>query len=276
MGSKAAKETPEERATRITAEEQIERKKEIILGAIILGIILFVFISSIFFLKYYYPILETRAFFGDSNGTVNTLFSALAFGGIIYTILLQRKELKLQREELRETKEEMRRSAQAQEDSNTFLTEQLRLNVMPVFEFVKSLRSSNNGNKFCSMYLKNRSNDAFDIMIKITSRGSEKKSYISNYEILNKNEYIDQLIPIIENSILDFEITYTDVQSNKYMYQFHVYYDIELHPIPINTIPAQLENETYFKIRDENFEIIKAYGKAESLIQTSKKRLKIT
>ena len=43
--------------------------------------------------------------FGDKFGAINSLFSGLAFGGIIFTILLQRKELRLQREELEETRD---------------------------------------------------------------------------------------------------------------------------------------------------------------------------
>ncbi|QGY47849.1 hypothetical protein GM418_30595 [Maribellus comscasis] len=43
-----------------------------------------------------------RAALGDSFGAINSLFSGLAFGGLIYTILLQRKELELQREEIKE------------------------------------------------------------------------------------------------------------------------------------------------------------------------------
>ncbi|BFG70290.1 hypothetical protein KACHI17_11710 [Sediminibacterium sp. KACHI17] len=47
-----------------------------------------------------------RGTFGDMFGSVNALFSGLALAGIILTILLQRKELKLQREELRDTRAE--------------------------------------------------------------------------------------------------------------------------------------------------------------------------
>jgi hypothetical protein len=59
--------------------------------------------------------------FGDSFGSVNALFTGLAFGGLIYTILLQRKELELQRQELKNNvaalnlqAEELKRSATAQ------------------------------------------------------------------------------------------------------------------------------------------------------------------
>jgi hypothetical protein len=47
-----------------------------------------------------------RGQFGDMFGVINSLFSGLAFAGIIYTILLQREELKAQREELKLTKQE--------------------------------------------------------------------------------------------------------------------------------------------------------------------------
>ncbi len=40
-----------------------------------------------------------RGTFGDMFGSVNALFSGLAFAGIIVTILLQRKELALQRQD---------------------------------------------------------------------------------------------------------------------------------------------------------------------------------
>src|SRR5687767_3677259 len=46
----------------------------------------------------------SRGQLGDMFGAVNALFSGLAFGGIIITILLQKEELKLQRKELRDTR----------------------------------------------------------------------------------------------------------------------------------------------------------------------------
>jgi len=45
-----------------------------------------------------------RGTLGDMFGTVNALFSGLALAGIIFTILLQRKELGYQREELKATR----------------------------------------------------------------------------------------------------------------------------------------------------------------------------
>lgn len=47
-----------------------------------------------------------RGTFGDMFGAVNALFSGLAFAGVIFTILLQKKELGLQRQELSATRQE--------------------------------------------------------------------------------------------------------------------------------------------------------------------------
>ena len=49
-----------------------------------------------------------RGTFGDQFGFVNTLFSGLAFAGMIFTILLQKEELALQRKELADNREEMK------------------------------------------------------------------------------------------------------------------------------------------------------------------------
>lgn len=50
---------------------------------------------------------ETRSSFGEMFGGINTLFSGLAFAGVIYTILLQRHELELQRESQSKSEELM-------------------------------------------------------------------------------------------------------------------------------------------------------------------------
>jgi hypothetical protein len=62
------------------------------------------------------PEMASRGQFGDIFGGVNALFTGLAFAGLIYTILLQRRELELQRDERRLTREELHRSAEAQTD----------------------------------------------------------------------------------------------------------------------------------------------------------------
>jgi hypothetical protein len=58
--------------------------------------------------------LHAAAEFASAFGFVNALFAALAFGGVIWAIRLQTKELELQRLEIEETRDELRRSADAQ------------------------------------------------------------------------------------------------------------------------------------------------------------------
>ena len=62
--------------------------------------------------------------FGDAFGGVNALFSAFAFAGIIYTILLQRKELRYQRWELAATREEIAGQREQMISQNATLVQQ--------------------------------------------------------------------------------------------------------------------------------------------------------
>ena len=82
--------------------------------AILSGIFI-LYLLSILSLNYFLPDVEERGQFGDSFGVLTSLFTALAFAGVIWTIYLnqeelrlQRKELELQREELSHTREEIR------------------------------------------------------------------------------------------------------------------------------------------------------------------------
>jgi hypothetical protein len=61
--------------------------------------------------------LHDAAEFASAFGFVNALFAALAFGGVIWAIRLQTKELELQRLEIEETRDELRRAADAQHQS---------------------------------------------------------------------------------------------------------------------------------------------------------------
>lgn len=69
-----------------------------------------------FFIDY-----NERGSFGDKFGAVNALFSGLAFAGLFFTIVLQRKELSLQREELQLTCKEMEDQTAEFEKQNSTL-----------------------------------------------------------------------------------------------------------------------------------------------------------
>jgi hypothetical protein len=64
---------------------------------------------------------DDRGLFGDMFGGINALFSALAFAALIFTVLLQRRELSLQRLELSETRKEIKGQREQMELQNKTL-----------------------------------------------------------------------------------------------------------------------------------------------------------
>ena len=66
----------------------------------------------------------------ESFESLNTLFSGLAFAGVILALVMQRRELMLQRQELEETREELKRSANAQELAERALFAAARVNTL--------------------------------------------------------------------------------------------------------------------------------------------------
>lgn len=68
--------------------------------------------------------VKDRGTFGDMFGAVNALFSGFAFGGVIYAILLQRKELQLQRIELKQTRVELEGQKLEMQQQNKTISKQ--------------------------------------------------------------------------------------------------------------------------------------------------------
>ena len=87
------------------------------------GLISFVFLSWVG-LGFYASTQSDPGKFGDMFGSVNALFSGLAFAGLIYAIWLQRIELKLQRRELEATREELAGQKTQMEMQNQTLRKQ--------------------------------------------------------------------------------------------------------------------------------------------------------
>ena len=88
------------------------------------GVVIVLWILAIIVLPLCFPNIAKRGQFGDSFGVVNALFSGLAFAGVIWTILLQREELKLQRKELANTREEIRGQKEQLKAQNLTLQKQ--------------------------------------------------------------------------------------------------------------------------------------------------------
>ncbi len=74
--------------------------------SIMLCMVLLLFVANfcLIFLPYS---KEARGTFGDQFGAINALYSGLAFAGLIYTIILQRNDLKLQRQDLKLQRKEL-------------------------------------------------------------------------------------------------------------------------------------------------------------------------
>lgn len=87
---------------------------------IMLGGVVFLFLLN-FSMVFFISDKETRGTFGDQFGAVNALFSGLAFAGLIYTIILQRKDLELQRNDLKLQREEMEEQTAEFEKQNETL-----------------------------------------------------------------------------------------------------------------------------------------------------------
>ena len=90
------------------------------------AIVLFLWFTSCVIIHLRYKTWAIGGTFGDSFGAVNALFSGLAFAGIIFTIILQKRELTLQRLVLIDTRRELKRTAEAQEKSEKALVKQAK------------------------------------------------------------------------------------------------------------------------------------------------------
>lgn len=98
-----------------------EREISRTIVAVIFSTVLVLWVLTPVVINQFYLDIAHRGQFGDLFGSINALFSGLAFAGVIVAILLQREELKLQREELAANRAELQRAATAQEKSREAL-----------------------------------------------------------------------------------------------------------------------------------------------------------
>ncbi len=143
-------------------------------------------------------------------GSVNALFSGLAFAGVIYAIYLQREDLKLQqsdlklqREELRLTREELNKTTEAHLQANEHSQEQMRLNNLPVFK----IYSSPEVNKFQVSNVSQHT--AFDTEVHIIRVMREKSDPMKQFAKKYCEQYVvDQIKRDKARNIWGFEETY--------------------------------------------------------------------
>lgn len=78
-----------------------------------------------------YGSVDNPGIFGDLYGSINALFSGLAFALLIWTIMLQRKELSFQREELAQNTKELKNQAVALNKQLRVMQLTAKLNSLP-------------------------------------------------------------------------------------------------------------------------------------------------
>lgn len=107
----------------------------------IVGLLLPLSCIGIFILSVYGMIMraifghfESSGTFGDTFGTLNTLFSGLAFAGILLSLRMQQEELKLQRKEMELQREEMKRQAEELKGQHEEIEKQRKLSESYAFE----------------------------------------------------------------------------------------------------------------------------------------------
>jgi len=223
--------------------------KKIALRTIVI-VIISIWTISMLISWFFFKSWTESASFGDSFGSINSLFSGLALAGIIYTIYLQKTELSLQRKELKYTREELKRAALAQEESSKSLSKQIRLTNFPYLEYDSQI----NDLEKC-ITIKNKTNNvAFDLVISIFSFVDESEySYlkfidehisdvnksripdlslvddslwsiteVGYYPNISKNKKI--IIPVkfpVDNGVYSVFIQYRDVLGNNYSNLIH-------------------------------------------------------
>lgn len=168
---------------------------------------------------------------GDSFGTVNALFSGLAFAFLIYTAYLQKEELKLQRKELQDNRAELKRSADAHNElveltmrQNELMIQQNRLmlninieKLHPQFDDMK-VDLSNKELTRIEIVVRNRALRITDILddneSSILDDGAEVMrpyDYFDNNELLSPSTIVViEFMPIFSGIIIEFESSSED------------------------------------------------------------------
>jgi hypothetical protein len=193
---------------------------------LIVGICIIVLLAACGIIPYFlFNNWEERASFGDMFGGANALFSGLALAGVVYAILLQRRELQLQRKELEMTRDELRRTAEAQE-TNARLT---ALNFFPAItlEIQKERVSATRGvYEALFLYVKNIGNTpAYDIDVRIVGIYNRENRYSFSGNTINLDGE-NKVAKIEETLIPNERLLQITEQGAEFMLSDRLYYPI--------------------------------------------------
>lgn len=95
--------------------------------AVIAAIIIVLWLAVPFYFGKDYAPASDRGVLGDSFGSVNALFTGLAFAGLVFSILLQQRQIRLQRADFLRQIQEMKDSRITVEEQNQLLATQNQL-----------------------------------------------------------------------------------------------------------------------------------------------------
>lgn len=130
--------TENNKALTETTDEKPKESFKLVIWLSFGFIVTFVFGYLSFLVYVSWPISEwsvsKAASLGDSFGILSSLFSGLAFAGLIVTIVMQNKTLKLQMEELKEARKESARQSKAQEGQEKVMSAQFKAIQIQQFE----------------------------------------------------------------------------------------------------------------------------------------------
>jgi septal ring factor EnvC (AmiA/AmiB activator) len=97
--------------------------KALILGSVFVCIVWLISGISLYFSLDNW---SERGTFGDMFGAINALFSGLAFAGLIFTIIMQREEIKTNQDEIELNRQELHKSVRAQQKTQQALQDQAK------------------------------------------------------------------------------------------------------------------------------------------------------
>lgn len=237
--------------------------------------LLFGFVIAVWLLTWYF--LEgdrDRGTFGDMFGSVNALFSGLAFAALIYTIFLQRRELKLQHHELQLAHEEMQAQVEQLQAQNVTLKKQS-------FEdtFFELLRLQNDITNSIDLKAANgnivKGRDCFKFLYEKFSKawksrpvkGIDEREKINRAYLLFYEDYESEVGPYFSNLYNVLKFVDTSDVGNKKLYTNFVRAQLSSFELVLIFYSAltQLDQGGKFKALLEKYAMLKSLPKSRLL-----------
>jgi hypothetical protein len=237
--------------------------------------LLFGFVIAVWLLSWYFLAGDpNRGTFGDMFGSVNALFSGLAFAALIYTIFLQRRELKIQHQELELTHVEMQAQVEQLQAQNATLKKQS-------FEdtFFELLRLQNDITNSIDLNASNghvvKGRDCFKFLYEKFSKvwkvkpfkGIDEKEKINRTYLLFYEEYESEFGHYFSNLYNVIKFIDTSDMENKKLYTNFVRAQLSSFELMMvfYSVLTDLDKGGKFKALIEKYALLKSLPKAKLL-----------